>query len=130
MCVCRPCLSVCHTSLATVTAEWPRARAGEKAAATVRGKANAEKDKCKEKLKPSQIDFFASDHSEISVQIIIDKVVMYCSVDGDTKGDKSPFSLAAFNEARSSEDMMKMHLPCTTHLPRIYHAPTMHLPRI
>merc|ERR1711935_1197344 len=27
------------------------------------------------------------------------KVVMYCSVDGDTKGDKSPFSLAAFNEA-------------------------------
>jgi len=73
--------------------------AGEKAAATVRGKANAEKDKCKEKLKPSQIDFFASDHSEISVQIIIDKVVMYCSVDGDTKGDKSPFSLAAFNEA-------------------------------
>ena len=52
-------------------------RAGEKAAATVRGKANAEKDKCKERLKPSQIDFFASDHTEISVQIVIDKVLMY-----------------------------------------------------
>ena len=75
------------------------ARAGEKAAATVRGKANAEKVKCKEKLKPSQIDFFASDLTEISVQIVIDKVLLYCCVDGDTKGDKSPFSLAAFNEA-------------------------------
>ena len=74
-------------------------RAGEKAVANVRGKANAEKVKCKEKLKPSQIDFFASDLTEISVQIVIDKVLMYCSVDGDTKGDKSPFSLAAFNEA-------------------------------
>ena len=102
-------------------------RAGEKAAATVRGKANAEKVKCKEKLKPSQIDFFASDLTEISVQIVIDKVLMYCSVDGDTKGDKNPFSLAAFNEARPAsrrhdEDGYIMHPPCTYH-----HAPTMYL---
>ena len=103
------------------------ARAGEKAAATVRGKANAEKDKCKERLKPSQIDFFASDLTEISVQIVIDKVLMYCSVDGDTKGDKSPFSLAAFNEAcppprRHDTDGYNT---CTRHAPRRYHAPTM-----
>ena len=116
-------------------------RAGEKAAATVRGKANAEKDKCKERLKPSQIDFFASDHTEISVQIVIDKVLMYCSVDGDTKGDKNPFSLAAFNEARPAsrrrdEDGYTMHPPCTYHhaptiyirVPCTHHAPTMHPP--
>ena len=69
------------------------ARAGEKAAATVRGTANAEKDKCKEMLKPSQIEIFAPDLTEISVQKVIDKVLKCCVVDGDT------VSLAAFNEA-------------------------------
>ena len=63
-------------------------------AATVRGgKANAEKDKCKEMLQPSQIEIFASSSTEISVQKVIDKVLKCCVVDGDT------VSLAAFNEA-------------------------------
>ena len=79
-CVCRSHVRVC-------------ARAGEKAAATVRGTANAEKDKCKEMLTPSQIEIFAPDLTEISVQKVIDKVLKCCVVDGDT------VSLAAFNEA-------------------------------
>ena len=59
----------------------------------MRGKANAEKDKCKQELKPSQIEIFASGPTEISVQIVINKVLKCCIVDGDT------VSLAAFNEA-------------------------------
>ena len=82
--------------------------AGDKANITARGKANAEKDKCKDKLQPTQIDFFASNISEMSVEMIIEKVVRYCRVDGDTsKKGENPFSLEAFNEALL-EDMKQL----------------------
>jgi hypothetical protein len=81
---------------------------GESTAKMRRGSCNAELPNCKQALQPSQIDFYASDVSEITVDIIIKKVLTYCRVDGDTSKDgKNPFTIEAFNEALH-EDMKQL----------------------
>jgi len=81
--------------------------AGDKAHPTVRGKANAELAACKNLLQPSQIDFFGVNRVDITVEIIIEKVLKYCTVDGDTKKSQQTLDLAAYNEALL-EDMKKL----------------------
>jgi len=80
---------------------------GESTAKMRRGSCNAEMPKCKKMLQPTQIDFYASDISDIDVEIIIKKVITYCRVDGDTNKGKDQFTLASFNEALH-EDMKQL----------------------
>tara|TARA_B110001452_G_scaffold198054_1_gene167974 strand:+ start:1413 stop:2810 length:1398 start_codon:yes stop_codon:yes gene_type:complete len=81
--------------------------AGDKAHPTVRGKANAELATCKKLLQPSQVDFFGAHQEDITIEILIEKVLKYCRVDGDTKKSQQTLDLAAYNEALL-EDMKKL----------------------
>ena len=103
-----PCTRTCSSS---ATSFWVYASSGAATPTpqmTARGKANGELPNAKAKLQPTQVDFFASTKKEISVDVIIKKVVSYCAVDGDTsKSQGNPFSVEAFEEALM-EDMKQL----------------------